>query len=217
MPAALPGKGKRDTARAAADLENAGGAGLGWGGRSGILSRSRLLVGIFDGDAVFVELGLSGFLSVGLGLRCLRGGFLGLAVGQFLGIGAAAQYIATQRRLVSSREVGGTALGRRSLVGQCGFGFARPLDLVVPGQLNALTSGSLGAKHLGIQIIEDFLDEHLGLGTRNEYTGGACDVDHAKLRAAGDVLQRLALGAADNGRVHGLELHSIERLVHTHI
>ena len=34
--AALPGKGERDTARAAADLENAGSAGLGWGRRSGI-------------------------------------------------------------------------------------------------------------------------------------------------------------------------------------
>ena len=36
--AALPGKGERDAARAAADLENAGDAGLGWGRRSGILS-----------------------------------------------------------------------------------------------------------------------------------------------------------------------------------
>ena len=38
MAAALPGKGKRDAARAAADLENAGSAGLVWGRRSGILS-----------------------------------------------------------------------------------------------------------------------------------------------------------------------------------
>ena len=112
---------------------------------------------------------------------------------------------------------GGTALGRRSLVGQCGFGLARLLDFIVPGQLNALTGGSLGTQHLGIQIIEDFLDEHLGLGTRNEYAGGTRDVDHAELRAAGDVLQRLALGAADDRRVHGLELRRIERLVHTHI
>ena len=36
--AALPGKGERDAARAATDLENAGSAGLGWGRRSGILS-----------------------------------------------------------------------------------------------------------------------------------------------------------------------------------
>ena len=36
--AALPGKGERDAAGAAADLENAGDAGLGWGRRSGILS-----------------------------------------------------------------------------------------------------------------------------------------------------------------------------------
>ena len=36
--AALPGKGERNAARAAADLENAGDAGLGWGRRSGILS-----------------------------------------------------------------------------------------------------------------------------------------------------------------------------------
>ena len=36
--AALPGKGERNAARAAADLENAGSAGLGWGRRSGILS-----------------------------------------------------------------------------------------------------------------------------------------------------------------------------------
>ena len=91
------------------------------------------------------------------------------------------------------------------------------LDFIVPGQLNALTGSSLGAQHLGIQIIEDFLDEHLGLGTRNEHTGGACDVDHAKLSAAGDVLQRLALGAADDRRMHGLELRRIERLVHAHI
>ena len=142
MPTALPGKGKRDAARAAADLENAGSAGLDRSGRGGILRQRRLVVGAFDGDAVFVELGLSGLL--GLGLCCLRGGFLGLAIGQFLGIGAAAQYIATQRRLVGSCEVGGTALGRRSLVGQCGFGLARLLDFIVPGQLNALTGGSSG-------------------------------------------------------------------------
>ena len=36
--AALPGKGERDAARAAADLENAGSAGFGWSRRSGILS-----------------------------------------------------------------------------------------------------------------------------------------------------------------------------------
>ena len=36
--ATLPGKRERDAARAAADLENAGSAGLGWGRRSGILS-----------------------------------------------------------------------------------------------------------------------------------------------------------------------------------
>ena len=36
--ATLPGDRERDTARAAADLENAGSAGLGWGRRSGILS-----------------------------------------------------------------------------------------------------------------------------------------------------------------------------------
>ena len=68
-----------------------------------------------------------------------------------------------------------------------------------------------------MQIIEDFLDEHLGLGARNEHTGGARDVDHAKLRAGRDVLQRLALSAADNGRMHGLELGRVKRLVHTHI
>ena len=90
--AALPGKGERDATRAAADLENAGDTGLGWGRRSGILSRSRLLAGTLDGDAVFVELGLGGFR--GFGFCCLRGGFLGLAVGQLLGIGAAAQYVA---------------------------------------------------------------------------------------------------------------------------
>ena len=38
MAATLPGKGERDAARAATDLENAGSAGLGWGRRSGILS-----------------------------------------------------------------------------------------------------------------------------------------------------------------------------------
>ena len=36
--ATLPGDRERDTARAAADLENAGSAGLGWGRHSGILS-----------------------------------------------------------------------------------------------------------------------------------------------------------------------------------
>ena len=36
--ATLPGKRERDAARAAADLENASSAGLGWGGRSSILS-----------------------------------------------------------------------------------------------------------------------------------------------------------------------------------
>ena len=141
MAAALPGKGKRDAARAAADLENAGDTGLDRSGRGGIRQR-RLVVGAFDGDAVFVELGLGGFR--GFGFCYLRGGFLGLAVGQFLGIGTAAQYVATQRSLIGSREVSGTALGRRSLVGQCGFDFARLLDLVVPGQLNALTGGSSG-------------------------------------------------------------------------
>ena len=92
MAAALPGKGKRDAARAAADLENAGSAGLDRSGRGGILRQRRLVVGAFDGDAVFVELGLGGLL--GLGSCCPRGGLLGLAVGQFLGIGTAAQYVA---------------------------------------------------------------------------------------------------------------------------
>ena len=147
----------------------------------------------------------------------MRGGLLGLAVGQLLGIGTAAQYVATQRSLIGGRQVGSTALGGRSLVGQCGFGFARLLDLVVPGQLSALAGGSLGTQYLGIQIIENFLDEHLGLGARNEHTGGARDVDHAELRAAGDVLQRLAFGATNDGRVHGLELVRVERLVHAHI
>mgnify|MGYP006935247426 FL=1 len=108
-------------------------------------------------------------------------------------------------------------MSRRSLVGQCGLGLACLLDLIVPRQLNTLTGSGLGAQYLGIQIIEDFLDEHLGLGARNEHTGGARDVDHAKLRAARDVLQRLALSAADNGRMHGLELGRVKRLVHTHI
>ena len=36
--ATLPGDRERDAARAAADLENAGDAGLGWSRRSGILS-----------------------------------------------------------------------------------------------------------------------------------------------------------------------------------
>ena len=155
--------------------------------------------------------------SAALGFCCLRGGFLGLAIGQLLGIGTAAEHVATQRSLIGGRQVGGTALGGRAFVSQCGLGFARLLDLIVPRQLYALTGGSLGAQHLGIQIIEDFLDEHLGLGTRNEHAGGARDVDHAELRAAGDVLQRLALGATDDRRVHGLELRRIERLVHTHI
>ena len=43
-------------------------------------------------DTVFVEIGLGGFR--GFGFCCLRGGFLGLAVGQLLGIGTAAQYVA---------------------------------------------------------------------------------------------------------------------------
>ena len=147
----------------------------------------------------------------------MRGGLLGLAVGQLLGICAAAEYIATQRRLVGSREVSSTALGCRAFVGQRRLGFAGLLDLIVPRQLNTLTGSGLGAQHLGIQIVQDFLDEHLGLGARNEHTGGARDVDHAKLRAARDVLQRLALRAADNGRVHGLELVRVKRLVHAHI
>ena len=37
MPTALPSKGKRDAARAAADLENAGSAGLDRSGRGRIL------------------------------------------------------------------------------------------------------------------------------------------------------------------------------------
>ena len=98
--ATLPGKRERDAARAAADLENAGSAGLGWGrcvGLGGILRGSRLLVVVLNGDAVFVELGLGGFHGLcfrGFGFCCPRGGFLGLAVGQFLGIGTAAQYVA---------------------------------------------------------------------------------------------------------------------------
>ena len=218
VPAAFPGKRKRDTARAAADLEDAGDARL--GGLEGVLRGSRLLVSALDGDAVFVELGLGSFRGLGIsrfGFCCLRGGFLRLAIGQLLGIGPAAKYVAAQRGLIGSRQVGGTALGGRTLIGQRRLGLAGLLDLVVPGQLHALTGSGLGAQHLGIQVVEDFLDEHLGLGTRNEYTGGARDVDHTKLRAARDVLQRLALSAADNGRVHGLELGRVKRLVHAHI
>ena len=166
-------------------------------------------------DTVFVEIGLGGFR--GFGFCCLRGGFLGFSIGKLLGIGAATEHVATQRSLISGRQVGSTALGGRAFVCQRGLGLAGLLDLIVPRQLNTLTGSSLGAQHLGIQIIEDFLDEHLGLGARNEHTGGARDVDHAKLRAARDVLQRLALRAADNGRVHGLELVRVKRLVHAHI
>ena len=90
--AALPGKRERDTARAAADLENAGDAGLGWGRRSGILRGSRLLVVALNGDTVLVEIGLGGFR--GFGFCRLRDGFLGLSIGKLLGIGAAAQYVA---------------------------------------------------------------------------------------------------------------------------
>ena len=218
MAATLPGKRERDAARAAADLENAGSAGLGWGryvGLGGILRGSRLLVVALNGDAVFVELGLGGFH--GLYFCRLRGGFLGLAVGQLLGIGTAAEHVATQRSLIGCRQVGGTALGGRALVGQRRLGFAGLLDLIVPRQLHALAGGGLGAQHLGIQVVEDFFDEHLGLGARDEHAGGARNIDHAKLRATGDVLQRLALRATDDRRVHGLELRRVERLVHAHI
>ena len=223
VPAALPGKGERNAARAAADLENAGSAGLGWGryvSLGGILRGSRLLVVVLNGDAVFVELGLGGFHGLcfcRFGFCCLRGGFLGLAVGQFLGIGAATEHVATQRSLIGGRQVGGTALGGRAFVSQRRLGFAGLLDLIVPRQLHALAGSGLGAQHLGIQIVQNFFDEHLGLGARDEHTGGARDVDHAKLRATGDVLQRLALRATDDRRVHGLELRCVERLVHAHI
>ena len=159
--------------------------------------------------------GLGGFC--GFGFCCLRGGFLGLAIGKLLGIGAATEHVATQRSLIGGRQVGSTALGGRAFVGQRRLSFAGLLDLIVPRQLNTLTGSGLGAQHLGIQIIEDFLDEHLGFGARNEHTGSARDVNHAKLRAAGDVLQRLAFGATNDGRMHGLELGRVKRLVHTHI
>ena len=181
---------------------------------------SRLLIVALDGDAVFIELGLWSFRVIGIchfGFFCLRGGFLGLAIGQLLGVGAATEHVAAQRGLVGSRQVGGTALGSRAFVCQRRFGLAGPLDLIVPGQLHALTGGGLGAQHLGIQIVQNFLDEHLGLGARDEHAGGAGNVDHAELRATRDVLQRLALGTADDGRVHGFELRRVERLVHAHI
>ena len=147
----------------------------------------------------------------------MRGGFLGLAIGKLLGIGAATEHVATQRSLIGGRQVGSTALGGRAFVGQRRLSFAGLLDLIVPRQLNTLTGSGLGAQHLGIQIVQDFFDEHLGLGARDEHAGGARDVDHAKLRAAGDVLQRLAFGATNDGRVHGLELGCVKRLVHAHI
>ena len=178
------------------------------------------MVVVLNGDAVFVELGLGGFHGLcfcRFCFCCLRGGFLGLAVGQFLGIGAATEHVATQRSLIGGRQVGGTALGGRAFVSQRRLGFAGLLDLIVPRQLHALAGSGLGAQHLGIQIVQNFFDEHLGLGTRNEHAGGARDINHAELRAARDVLQRLALSAADNGRMHGLELGRVKRLVHTHI
>ena len=141
VPAALPRKGERNAARAAADLESAGSAGLGWGryvGLGGILRGSRLLVVALNGDAVFVELGLGGFLGIGLGSCCLRSGLLGLAIGQLLGIGAATEHVATQSSLIGGRQVGGTALGGRAFVSQRRLGFAGLLDLIVPRQLHAL-------------------------------------------------------------------------------
>ena len=93
--AALPGKGKRDAARAAADLENASDTGLDRSGRGGIPHQGSLLVGTFDGGAIFVEFGLSKPFSFrSFSLLGLCGGFLGLAIGQLLGIGTAAQYVA---------------------------------------------------------------------------------------------------------------------------
>ena len=62
----------------------------------------------------------------------MRGGFLGLAIGKLLGIGAATEHVATQRGLIGGRQVGGTALGGRAFVGQRRLGFAGLLDLIVP-------------------------------------------------------------------------------------
>ena len=220
MAAALPGKRERDAARAAADLEDAGDAGLDGSGGTGfgsVLRGGSLPVVVLDSDAVFVELGLGGFCGPSFGFCGLRGSFLGLAVSQLLGIGAATQHIAAQRRLIGGRQVGSTTLGGRALIGQRGLGLASLLDLVVPRQLNTLAGTGLGAQHLGVEVVEDFLDEHLGLGTWDEHAGGAGNVDHAELRATRDVLQRLAFSAADDSRMHGLELGRVERLVHAHI
>ena len=67
------------------------------------------------------------------------------------------------------------------------------------------------------QPVKAGLHHGFGFRTRNEHSGTDLQVKVAERSMPGDVLQRLALSAADNGRMHGLELGRVKRLVHTHI
>ena len=69
----------------------------------------------------------------------------------------------------------------------------------------------------GVNALERGIHEQLRLRTWDEDARRAGDVDEAKARLAGDVLERLALGAALDEAVHAGELVGGQRLVEGHI
>ena len=69
----------------------------------------------------------------------------------------------------------------------------------------------------GVNALEGGVHQQLGLGTRDENALAASDVDEAEARLAGDVLERLALGAARHEAVHARKLVGGERLVKGHV
>ena len=74
----------------------------------------------------------------------------------------------------------------------------RPLVALLGGRIHALERG---------------VHQNLGLGARDEHAALALENDVAKRHLARHVLQRLARGATLDGRVHGIELSRLERLV----
>ena len=73
------------------------------------------------------------------------------------------------------------------------------------------------SEHLGVQVIQNLPNKHLGLGARDEHAGLAKNVDHTKTRGPRYVLDRLALRATHHGIMHARQLVLIEGAIEIHV
>ena len=192
-PRALRRNGKRDATRTAPNLENARASNL---TRPPILSRSTL------GELALFDRRGTRYARIPFG-----------AIGRLngpLAVLRRVKIIVTQFALDDGRLILFLCRGDLGLQGGLDFG--------VPGQLNtpALGCGS-GPDDLSVEIGQDLFNQQLGLGPWDEHAGLAHHIDRAEARLTDDVLQRLALRAAHNGRVHCGKLLARHRFVKVHV